>query len=81
MGLRYLLRISGRGFLANCLSYIKDDKPFTILVATSGDTGSAVAAAFHGKKNIRVVVMFPKGKIFSTTRGSNYLLGRQYSSS
>ncbi|QLE79601.1 threonine synthase [Francisella sp. Scap27] len=53
----------GAGFLANCLSYIKDDKPFTILVATSGDTGSAVAAAFHGKKNIRVVVMFPKGKI------------------
>lgn len=53
----------GAGFLVNCLSYIKDDKPFTILVATSGDTGSAVAAAFHGKKNIRVVVMFPKGKI------------------
>lgn len=53
----------GARFLANCLSSISSDKPFTILVATSGDTGSAVAAAFHGKSNIRVVVMFPKDKI------------------
>lgn len=53
----------GARFLANSLSHIKNDKPFTILVATSGDTGSAVAAAFHGKANIRVVVMFPEGKI------------------
>ncbi|WP_150467046.1 threonine synthase [Francisella sp. SYW-9] len=53
----------GARFLANCLSSIDSDKPFTILVATSGDTGSAVAAAFHGKSNIRVVVMFPQGKI------------------
>lgn len=53
----------GARFLANCLSSIDSDKPFTILVATSGDTGSAVAAAFHGKSNIRVVVMFPKDKI------------------
>ena len=53
----------GARFLANSLSFIKSDKPFTILVATSGDTGSAVAAAFHKKENIKVVVMFPKGKI------------------
>lgn len=53
----------GARFLANCLSFIESDKPFTILVATSGDTGSAVAAAFYGKRNIRVVVMFPRGKI------------------
>ncbi|GAB4226368.1 MAG: threonine synthase [Francisella sp.] len=53
----------GARFLANCLSCIDSDKPFTILVATSGDTGSAVASAFYGKSNIRVVVMFPKDKI------------------
>ncbi len=53
----------GARFLANSLSFVKSDKPFTILVATSGDTGSAVAAAFHGKSNIRVIVMFPKDKI------------------
>ena len=53
----------GARFLANALSHIKTDKKFTIMVATSGDTGSAVAAAFHQKKNINVMVLFPKGKI------------------
>ncbi|MCF6766137.1 threonine synthase [Thiotrichales bacterium 19S3-7] len=53
----------GARFLASCLSRIKSHKLFTILVATSGDTGSAVAAAFHNKPNIRVIVLYPKGKI------------------
>ncbi|WP_192484622.1 MULTISPECIES: threonine synthase [Cysteiniphilum] len=53
----------GARFLANALSHIKTDKKFTIMVATSGDTGSAVAAAFYQKKNINVMVLFPKGKI------------------
>ena len=53
----------GARFLANALSHIKSDKKFTIMVATSGDTGSAVAAAFHQKSNINVMVLFPKGKI------------------
>ncbi len=53
----------GAQFLANCLSHVKTDKTFTILVATSGDTGSAVASAFYQKPNIRVVVLFPKDKI------------------
>ncbi len=35
----------------------------TVLVATSGDTGGAVAAAFYKKRNFRVVILFPKGKI------------------
>lgn len=53
----------GARFLANSLSQVKTDKVITIIVATSGDTGSAVAAAFHNQPNIRVVVMFPEGKI------------------
>lgn len=53
----------GARFLACCLSHLKRDKTMTIIVATSRDTGSAVAAAFHQKSNIRVVVMFPEGKI------------------
>ncbi|TNF67010.1 MAG: threonine synthase [Gammaproteobacteria bacterium] len=53
----------GARFLAGCLSRIQSEKTFTILVATSGDTGSAVAAAFHKKPNIRVIVMYPEGKI------------------
>ena len=41
-------------------------RPLTILVATSGDTGGAVAAAFHGRPGIEVVVLFPKGLVSPT---------------
>ena len=40
-----------------------DGRPLTILVATSGDTGGAVAAAFHGRSGLRVGVLFPKGQV------------------
>jgi threonine synthase len=40
-----------------------DSRPLTILVATSGDTGGAVAAAFHRRQGIRVGVLFPKGQV------------------
>lgn len=53
----------GGRFMAQCLSRIAKDKPVTILTATSGDTGAAVAHAFHGIQNIDVVILFPKGKI------------------
>jgi threonine synthase len=52
-------------------------KPITILTATSGDTGAAVADAFHGASGIRVCVLYPKGKIsllqekLFCTRGGN----------
>ncbi len=58
----------GARFMANCLQHfatqqaVKGEKT-TILTATSGDTGAAVAHAFHGLKNIDVVILFPKGKI------------------
>ena len=55
----------GAGFLAACLSRLDSgaEAPLSILVATSGDTGGAVAAAFDGKPNIRVVVLFPNGRV------------------
>jgi threonine synthase len=40
-----------------------DDRPLTILVATSGDTGGAVAAAFHRRQGMRVGVLFPKDQV------------------
>ncbi|HEX7081221.1 MAG TPA: threonine synthase [Gammaproteobacteria bacterium] len=40
-----------------------DGRPLTVLVATSGDTGGAVAAAFHRRRGIRVAVLFPKGQV------------------
>ncbi len=55
----------GARFLARCLSYfIKDQKEkVTILVATSGDTGSAVANGFYDVDGIDVVILYPKGKV------------------
>ncbi|SFK26181.1 threonine synthase [Succinivibrio dextrinosolvens] len=53
----------GARFMARVLSAVKGDKDLTILTATSGDTGAAVAAAFYEQKGINVVVLYPKGKI------------------
>jgi threonine synthase len=55
----------GGRFMANALSKIlsKSQEKATILVATSGDTGSAVANGFFNKKNIEVVILYPKGKV------------------
>lgn len=55
----------GAGFLAACLSRLEGDEaaPLTILVATSGDTGGAVAAAFDKRPGMRVVVLFPDGRV------------------
>lgn len=55
----------GAQFLAACLSRLEGDTehPLTILVATSGDTGGAVAAAFDERPGIRVVVLFPNGRV------------------
>lgn len=53
----------GARFLASCLSRTsssEDGRPLTILVATSGDTGGAVAAAFWKKPNVEVFVLYPK---------------------
>ena len=57
----------GARFLANTLSRMRTGEtgtgPLTILVATSGDTGSAVAAAFHRKPGFRVVILYPEGRV------------------
>ncbi len=59
----------GARFLAACMVRIAASRqlntPLTILVATSGDTGGAVAAAFHGKPGVRVLVLFPDGRVSS----------------
>jgi len=53
----------GARFLALCLEHVLGEQQTTILTATSGDTGAAVAHAFYGLKNIRVVILYPKGRI------------------
>src|SRR5215210_4716870 len=51
----------GARFLAACVSRLPGRR--TVLVATSGDTGGAVAAAFDGRPDVRVRILFPRGKV------------------
>ncbi|WP_199101024.1 threonine synthase [Dyella sp. ASV21] len=55
----------GARFLAACFRRLRarNDAPLTILVATSGDTGAAVAAAFHRQPGVRVVILYPDGRV------------------
>ncbi|HVP33471.1 MAG TPA: threonine synthase [Steroidobacteraceae bacterium] len=58
----------GARFLAACFARLRSGatRPLTILVATSGDTGGAVAAAFHRRPGIEVAVLFPRGLVSPT---------------
>ncbi len=55
----------GARFMARCLQYFNkhNDEQLTVLVATSGDTGGAVASGFLGVKGVDVVILYPKGKV------------------
>lgn len=55
----------GARFMAQTMSYFnrKEEKELVILVATSGDTGGAVAAGFYQTPGIRVVILYPSGKV------------------
>jgi threonine synthase len=58
----------GARFLAACMQRLRAgaSRPLNILVATSGDTGGAVAAAFHRRAGVTVSVLFPKGQVSPT---------------
>ncbi|MCC8465812.1 threonine synthase [Photorhabdus bodei] len=53
----------GGRFMAQMLAQVAGEQPVTILTATSGDTGAAVAHAFYGLNNVQVVILYPQGKI------------------
>jgi threonine synthase len=54
----------GARVMARLMAHLNDgEAPLTVLVATSGDTGSAVAQAFHNVDGTRVVVLFPEGAV------------------
>jgi threonine synthase len=69
----------GARFMARCLGYFNSSNTneVTVLVATSGDTGGAVAHGFLGVKGVRVVILYPSGKVSAvqekqlTTLGQN----------
>jgi threonine synthase len=60
---------------ARLLHHFTDGTPLTILVATSGDTGSAVAQAFHRVPDARVVVLYPEGKVSDVQEAQMASLG------
>ncbi|HAT8180036.1 TPA: threonine synthase [Legionella pneumophila] len=53
----------GTQFFSQCLLHLIQDQNAKILVATSGDTGAAIAHALHGKKQLKGIILFPKDKI------------------
>ena len=53
----------GARFLAQVLALDAKEHPRTVLTATSGDTGAAVAQAFYGLPGVRVVVLYPRGRV------------------
>ena len=69
----------GARFMSQCLEYFNQDnkEDITVLVATSGDTGGAVASGFLNAKGIQVVILYPSGKVSDiqekqlTTLGNN----------
>jgi threonine synthase len=69
----------GAKFMAQCLEYFNEGntEEITVLVATSGDTGGAVANGFLGAKGVNVVILYPSGKVSDiqekqlTTLGQN----------
>jgi len=69
----------GARFMSRCLGYFTRERSekTIVVVATSGDTGGAVAAGFHGIRDVEVIILFPKGAVSDvqelqlTTLGGN----------
>jgi threonine synthase len=68
----------GARFMSRCLGYFNrnDDKHVTVLVATSGDTGGAVASGFLGIKDVEVIILYPSGKVSDIQERQLTTLGR-----
>lgn len=80
-GPSYAFKDFGASFLSTFMNYllVKQGKKAIILTATSGDTGSAVAQAFKGKRSIDAIILYPSGRVSPlqelqlTTTGGNVL--------
>jgi threonine synthase len=68
----------GARFMSRCLGYFVkgNDKKVTVLVATSGDTGGAVADGFYGIEGVQVVILYPSGKVSSVQEKQLTTLGK-----
>jgi threonine synthase len=87
-GKRFILRLdqgptaSFKDFAARMMSRLmqyrlsQENSSVTILTATSGDTGSAVASAYYGLENIKIVILFPMDEVSETQRRQMTTLGK-----
>ena len=68
----------GARFMSRCLGYFVRDmkQKITVLVATSGDTGGAVASGFYDVKGVEVVILYPSGKVSSVQEQQLTTLGK-----
>lgn len=68
----------GARFMSRCLSYFvrNENKKVTVLVATSGDTGGAVANGFYDVPNVDVIILYPSGKVSSVQEKQLTTLGK-----
>ena len=68
----------GARFMAQCFRYFSetDDLKTVVLVATSGDTGGAVANSFRGMKGIDVIILYPSGKVSRLQENQMTTLGK-----
>ena len=71
----------GARFMAKTMGYFnqQEDKDLVILVATSGDTGGAVAAGFYNTHGIKVVILYPSGKVSPLQEKQLTTLGKNIS--
>ncbi len=68
----------GARFMSRCLGYFmrSESRPVTVLVATSGDTGGAVANGFYEVEGVKVVILFPSGKVSRVQEAQLTTLGK-----
>lgn len=68
----------GARFMAGCFRYFssRDDRRRVVLVATSGDTGGAIASGFLGTEGVDVIILYPSGKVSALQENQLTTLGR-----
>ena len=68
----------GARFMSRCLGYFVKDQPkkVSVLVATSGDTGGAVASGFYDVPNVEVIILYPSGKVSTVQEKQLTTLGK-----
>lgn len=76
LGPTYAFKDFGARFMGRMVGLLNNGGPLTILTATSGDTGSAVAHGFYDVEGVRVVILYPEGKVSPLQEAQMTTLGK-----